>query len=180
MELERVGVLRTSNSDLIQFIIGALESDDVYLYHLENKKDSREFTISIYENKSKKIKKIIGGVNVNDPDSILGDYLERKDEEIKAVLDENSIITLKQNNSGLQVTSHEVDLTGKNNFFCMCNKCFTRFDSLEDLENRCIETVEDNKNDTSTTDATEIYLDRVFICYKCKAQIKIRKIKNPF
>jgi hypothetical protein len=74
----------------------------------------------------------------------------------------------------------EVDLTGKNNFFCMCNKCFTRFDSLEDLENRCIETVEDDKNNTSTTDATEIYLDRVFICYKCKAQIKIRKIKNPF
>ena len=140
MELERVGVLRTSNSDLVQFIIGALESDDVYLYHLENKKDSREFTISIYENKSKKIKKIIGGVNVNDPDSILGDYLERKGEEIKAVLDENSIITLKQNNSGLEVTSHEVDIIDRKSHkkhYATCPSCGKVFDSLLDLCEQC-------------------------------------------
>lgn len=139
MELERVGVFRTSNSDLVQFIIGALESDDVYLYHVENKKDSREFTISIYENKSKKIKKIIGGININDPDSILGDYLERKDEEIKAVLD-NSEITLKQNDSSLQITSNEVDIIDRGSHkkhFATCPSCGKEFNSLLDLCEQC-------------------------------------------
>lgn len=102
------------------------------------------------------------------------DLLEQNKEDSNEKYNESDTLTTDD-----CLDKKEVDLTGKNNFFCMCNKCFTRFDSLEDLENRCIETVEDDKNNTSTTDATEIYLDRIFICYKCKAQIKIRKIK-PF
>lgn len=160
MELERVGVIRTSDSDLIQFIIGALESDDVYLYHLENKKDSREFTISIYENKPKKIKKIIGGVNINDPDSILGDYLEIKDEEIKAILKNNSEITIKQNNSGIQVTPNEVDIIDRESHkkhFATCPSCGKEFDSLLELCEQC-----------------DINSDRTgFICNNCNGNILI-------
>jgi hypothetical protein len=86
----------------------------------------------------------------------------------------------KKCNNSFCLDKKEIDLTGKNNFFAICDKCFTKFDSLQDLENRCIETIEDNKEFapfTANCDRLEEkYLDRVFICYKCKNKISIRLI----
>lgn len=86
----------------------------------------------------------------------------------------------KKCNNSFCLDEKEIDLTGKNNFFAICDKCFTKFDSLQDLENRCIETVEDNKEFAPFTAnydrLEEKYLDRVFICYKCKNKISVRLI----
>lgn len=154
MELERVGVIRTSDSDLMQFIIGALESDDVYLYHVENKKDSREFTISIYENKHKKIKKIIGGVNINDPDSILGDYLDTKQLDIY---------------KGLSTVPEEIkSAVSEMNFYCKCPTCEKVYKTKADLEADCIEKAR-------TIAGNEMAL--TYICSKCGGEIYIKSYK---
>ena len=117
MQLERVGIIRTNNNDLLQFIIRALDSDDVYLYHLESKKASDKYVISVYENISNKTKKIIGGININDPDSISDNYLERKDEEIKDI----NLINKESNKK----------------YFASCPICENKFYSLLNLCEQC-------------------------------------------
>jgi len=116
MKLNKVAKVITDNNDIFEFVTRAILKDEHYMYNVEVPEcNNKEYIINIFE---------VDGVDPRDVNSILGDYLDRKDVELQIL---HEIAEEK-----------EEEKSTKTNSSFICPKCGKVYDSFNTLAADCI------------------------------------------
>ena len=148
MKLNKVAKVITDNNDIFEFVTRAILKDEHYMYNVEVPEcNNKEYIINIFE---------VDGVDPRDVNSILGDYLDRKDAELQ-ILHE------------LHERAEEVDKDEEKpvnpNDKIVCPKCGKVYDNFKTLEADCI-----YKNDYNFSQ----FGYGIYVCAKCGEDIVVK------